>query len=372
MEKIGIITFHAAYNYGSVLQAYATQEAICGLGYDAEIVNYRLAEQKKVYAKLRFGYGLPRLLKDLMLLPIYGKRSEKYEKFETFFKERLHLTEEVETPEEVCRLWERYAAVVSGSDQIWNKHSLELETNDWRFMEPYLLCGFNGRKVSYASSTANMTDGELERIKPQLEGFMHIAMREPSSAVKMAELLKREIASVLDPTFLLCKEEWIAKLGVQKRTGDYIFFYSLGGPKAFGRVKEKLSALSKKHGCKILVVTPFCRVSRSACFEPFPECGPTEFLGAIDGAKMVVTDSYHGTILSVNFGKDVYSLCKAGGSEFRKTDVLRMLGLEERIITDPAALIEKTFADIDYENVYAKLNQRREQSRQYLSDALGG
>ena len=28
MKKVGIITFHAAYNYGSMLQAYALQQVI--------------------------------------------------------------------------------------------------------------------------------------------------------------------------------------------------------------------------------------------------------------------------------------------------------------------------------------------------------
>ena len=43
MNKVGIITYHSAYNYGSVLQAYATQVAVKKLGFDAEIINYRMS-----------------------------------------------------------------------------------------------------------------------------------------------------------------------------------------------------------------------------------------------------------------------------------------------------------------------------------------
>lgn len=39
--KIGIITFHASHNYGSMLQAYALQQTVLGMGLDCEIINFR-------------------------------------------------------------------------------------------------------------------------------------------------------------------------------------------------------------------------------------------------------------------------------------------------------------------------------------------
>ena len=40
MKQIGIMTYHAAHNFGSVLQAYATQKLLNELGYSNEIINY--------------------------------------------------------------------------------------------------------------------------------------------------------------------------------------------------------------------------------------------------------------------------------------------------------------------------------------------
>ena len=89
IQIIGIITFHSAYNYGSVLQAFATQTFIKKLGSENEIINYRLDEQRRVYSNLRFNYGYKEFIKDLSLLPIYGRRNIRKEKFETFlFAER--------------------------------------------------------------------------------------------------------------------------------------------------------------------------------------------------------------------------------------------------------------------------------------------
>ena len=49
--KIGIMTIHTTFNYGAVLQAYATEELLNGLGYDAELVDYtnnHIQEQLKL------------------------------------------------------------------------------------------------------------------------------------------------------------------------------------------------------------------------------------------------------------------------------------------------------------------------------------
>ena len=43
--KIAIITLHRVYNYGSALQAYATQTVFERAGYEAEVIDY-ITEQR--------------------------------------------------------------------------------------------------------------------------------------------------------------------------------------------------------------------------------------------------------------------------------------------------------------------------------------
>ena len=40
MKKVGIITFHASHNYGSMLQAYALQQVVKSFGNECEIINF--------------------------------------------------------------------------------------------------------------------------------------------------------------------------------------------------------------------------------------------------------------------------------------------------------------------------------------------
>ena len=49
--KIGIITYHASHNYGSMLQAWAMQRYCEKMGHWAEIINYRSFAQKKCTLK---------------------------------------------------------------------------------------------------------------------------------------------------------------------------------------------------------------------------------------------------------------------------------------------------------------------------------
>lgn len=40
LKKVGVVTMHKVINYGSFLQAYATQFIIEKLGYECEIIDY--------------------------------------------------------------------------------------------------------------------------------------------------------------------------------------------------------------------------------------------------------------------------------------------------------------------------------------------
>ena len=47
--KVGIITFHRAWNYGAVLQCYALQQAIKNLGHDVKVIDYRQSDIVRIH-----------------------------------------------------------------------------------------------------------------------------------------------------------------------------------------------------------------------------------------------------------------------------------------------------------------------------------
>ena len=70
-KKTATITFHAAHNYGSNLQAYALQQAILKLGYENEIINLRTERQKDLYTVFTKRKGLKYVFKNLSHLLYY-------------------------------------------------------------------------------------------------------------------------------------------------------------------------------------------------------------------------------------------------------------------------------------------------------------
>lgn len=162
---IGIITFHGSHNYGSMLQAYATQQALLKLGYKNEIINFRMKSQKEYYALYQTKYGMMRFVRNLLLLPIHSLRSKREMKFEKFLREKYILSgDELETYEDLKTVASKYDIYLSGSDQIWSNRIPELIGSKIDYKGAYFLdfVAPGKKKVSYASSIGEATLEELE------------------------------------------------------------------------------------------------------------------------------------------------------------------------------------------------------------------
>ena len=71
---IGLITYHSAYNFGSVLQAYATKEKIREIANeDVDVINYRMDSQRDVY-KLYSFKSSKEIIKSIFKLRLHNKR----------------------------------------------------------------------------------------------------------------------------------------------------------------------------------------------------------------------------------------------------------------------------------------------------------
>lgn len=371
MSRIGIITYHSAYNYGSVLQALATQNVVDVLGHQAHIINYRMNSQKDFYSLYRKKYGLKTFIKDVMLFPYQRERVVKAKKFEKVIS-RMNLTEELIEPDDVYKIDRLFDCFISGSDQIWNKHSCELTPVGWEYMDPYLLKFTNKKKISYASSVASMTDEELERILPDIEKFDYISFREDYSARKISNMLGRKIACVLDPTLLLTQDKWdeIFNFKCEFYGKKYIFFYSLAGYKDVKPFIKSLSGIATKFGVEVYAITPFLYFRDTGNIHFVYDAGPEDFLKYIWNAELIVTDSYHGTLFSINFKKTFYSITNGLASHMRKNQVLELLGMTDRIITKADDIL---FAKevIPYDRVYEIVNDQKQISITYLRNAIG-
>ena len=118
MKRVGIVTMHKVVNYGSALQAWATQEVIRRLGYDVLIIDYvypnafHIKDKKRNIARsvlqwcLHFCQGFP--------------WEKKRNHFEKFWNDNFNLTQTYPCVESIYNNPPDFDVYVAGSDQIWN------------------------------------------------------------------------------------------------------------------------------------------------------------------------------------------------------------------------------------------------------------
>ena len=249
--KVALVTFHSAYNFGSILQAYATQEVIQSLGHEVEILNYRMPSQRNFYCLFPLNIGKKAVLNRILALPTLKQQIQRAHKFEWTINNIFNLTEEFREPEDAVRFENQYDLFISGSDQVISCHSNELKfCNNWRkYISPYVLEFTSKKKISFASSPNLMTDQELEMIKPQLEEFDYLSCREETSSKQLSRILHKDVSTVLDPTLMLNKESWLKFLGnwANPYTKEkYIFYYVLKGTKELKRYLRRLVKIAEK------------------------------------------------------------------------------------------------------------------------------
>lgn len=375
-EKIGIITFHAAHNYGSVLQAFATQYLISTIGYDSEIINYRLPNQKEFYNNLySHKFGSKDFLRRLSRIPEHAKRIKRKEKFERFIQSNYKLSDkEYNTYDELKKIHDKYKVVVTGSDQVWNRHcKAEFMTEPESSILGYYLDwpDENVGRVSFSSSFGGMKREEIAQFAQIISKYNALSVREADGARMLSELLNgRVVENTLDPTLLLERDVWNNMCGNRSYSDDsgYILVYTLRQYNAAKELIEPVKHLAKIHGLKIKVLAPFSLTTDRAV-ESVIDSGPEDFVALVRDAQLVITDSFHGTAFSINMGTPFYVI--EHSKDNRKGLLLKRLGLRARTLSSCNDLTHIVDFCCKYEESHQLLNVERDRSIRWLSSRLG-
>lgn len=368
--KVGLITYHAAYNFGSVLQAYATQKKIEDIGFEVEIIDYRTPSQTLWYTKdVTIKKGIKNLIKSPIFLRIKQARKERAEKFDMFIETMMNLSKDRFTKFADFNSLS-YPILVSGSDQVWNIGCGEFRNEPSDAIRPYFLdFGKPEKRIAYASSFGTPTPLQVKRFIPFLKKYDYISTREPIGKKYIDRYLSKPVDLVCDPTWLLNKEEWSGIINVDTPQEPYILIYNLGW--TFRDCKGWLSAIKKiadEKGWKVYCISPLNPL-RFSGIEMLDNAGPIDFLAYLKNARLMITNTFHGTIFSLNFEIPFIS-CQAQSSS-RQGQMLEMCGLDERIANNPSDLqyidIKNT---LDFSNSSKIINDFRESSINYLRRAL--
>ncbi len=370
-KRIGIITFHRAINYGAVMQSYGLWAALKGLGAEPELIDYRNEHIEESY---RLTWGLRKSASGVrQWAPTVPLRQIKADRFRAFAANELTLSEPC-TREDITQVASKYDAVITGSDQVFNPKIFD--------RDPAYFCDFvpdGVERYSYAASLGDYVfDAEEDReFVNLLNRFECVSVRESSSVGQMDALTDAPIRVDVDPTLLLDAEAWNALLPEERiREKPYVFLYSVH---PFKSGLSQAKALSEETGLEVVYLHNRIKDAR-----PVDEDGaillhdssPYDWLRYIRDADCVITNSFHGTVLSVVFGSKFLSEVDTGGGfNNRIWRLLHDCGLTSRVLEksnlESVSIVDEALADIDWSHSRAYLDERRRDSMQYLAEICG-
>lgn len=373
MKSVGLLTFHAAHNYGSVLQAYATKISIEKLGLHCETINFRFKEQKECYALYNFHGSLKSKLVNIYLLLFHAKRKCRYNRFEQFVVETMNQTVEVHNRAEILERLPQYDTWLCGGDQLWNIHVTEIANSQDVWGIYYLDFLSDQRRASFSTSIGNMKKAELEERKSLLEKFDYISSREAVGVEMLNSILNGNpnVEEVLDPVFLLDKEEWnnLAESEPIIR-GKYILLYTIATRSRIDKWCMELLPFAKKQGLQIVYLSPKFKSTVKSVVSVM-NAGPREFLNLYNNAEVVIADTFHALCFSIIFRKPFYVLSnKYYKDDIRKTSLVKKLKLEDRMIDDEMDLGKIDDYSIDYSMTEKILDSELKNTRKALRKAV--
>lgn len=364
--RIGILTFHHVYNYGALLQAYATQSVLEEAGYDAEIINVRpfRRDVPEVASKPRWSRPVFRIGSALGLVGVSRKTAE----FDRFRNELLKVSRPYRTVADYLDGETDVHGVVVGSDQVWDprygKHACDT----------YLLSGIarNIRRVSYAACCGS----EMARIeklaayRDEIRNFDALSVRDAftQSAITQAAGAAPEL--VVDPTLLIDWESAARERGFPvEAPEDFVFYYGFS-PNG----DEAARQLSAGHDVPVVGVGMENDPAKADGISLLDGVGPLNWVELVRRSRFVVTKSFHGVMFALKFGKPVLVVPANERSASRLQDAATRFGIEKALVGagEQVGDVHERLTGVDWDTTALKVSEAVEGSRAFLIDALRG
>ena len=152
------------------------------------------------------------------------------------------------------------------------------------------------KKISYSCSfgVSIIPDNKKKIITELLQRFNYISVRENSGQKIIKNLIHKDVPVMVDPVLLLNANEWDAIASRRIVDGEYVFVYFLTYNRDYFTYAHQVS---KMLGAK-LVVVPVTKEEYQIQGEIIQDAGPAEWISLIKYSKMVLTDSFHGSVFS--------------------------------------------------------------------------
>lgn len=337
--NISVVTYYAENgNYGALYQAFALSEYLKSMGHDVSFWGDRLSERKDYPSE----YMRQKATVMSGVRDSYFKVDYNHEK--------------------------TYDLTFIGSDQVWGGK----EERFWGVgLKTNIL-------ATYAPSVGNLITSKIRwkailkgitgriafyRHKKDLLRFDNISVRDSQTEALIKMTLNKSATCVLDPTFLI---DW-NKYSNESNSFDcsvpnepYALIYSYG----FGAEQEdNILRYARKHNLKTCVVNyQSNRFDYSGAYTPF------RVLQLFKNANVVFTDTFHGTVFSLIFDRQMYVLGKSKAS--KPYMLLKQFGLTDRCVDSYTDSRLDACKSIDYTKCNEEIEKLVRVSKDYISECI--
>lgn len=345
--NIALFTYFAADNYGATLQAYATIKVLEQLGHEVELVNYVIPEPKRS------------VLKNLILYP-------KHIKFNRFRKKHFrYLSKYYASYEDLVNHPPKADCYLVGSDQTWNA-DISKQLAKGYFLDFGLESVLRG---SYSASIGKTVWEDTEWItkadvQKALDNFNFLSIREQTGVELLRKEFGKEATLVLDPVFLF---KSYPELVGDVEDGNELIIYKLINSAQF---YDKVKGVAAHIGITCRSIGSIRQIAGCKC--SYPE-SVEDWIRRIATAKYVITDSFHGIVISILYHRQFVFCIGNSKRATRILSLLKLLGLEERLIQDnilDEEIVEILYTKIDWNKVEHKLDSLRSVSFNFLKHSL--
>lgn len=369
--NIGLITFHNALNYGAALQTYATQKFLNELGHQCIVIDYSNENRDKAYNMKFQAYkqikerNYKMALKMIAGSMFMAQRRRNFAKL--YNKYTLKTEKRYKTSKELEELNGKFNFFLVGSDQVWNPRN---NGSDMTYLLEFVTD--NKKKISYASSFGVSTIPQ-ELVLPyskNLNDIEHLSTREEMGAEIIKRLTGRDAKIVLDPVFLLNRNQWetlAQKEQVEK--SKFIFVYT-NRKNQFEKMVKTTGIDLKEY--KIHKINRFIKPLDFMNYRVKVDysISPEKFVSNIMNADLVATASFHCVVFSIIFHKKfIVFLTGDSGRDERIINLLKIAGLTDRIYNGSTTLTD-IISEIDFKKVDERLSSHINESKEFLVNIL--
>lgn len=353
-------------NYGSFLQAYGLKKILEELGCQVEFVDYHPG---KCLIETPERIGMQRTF--YKVIEVLGYRASIKDKFR-FIKYKKGYAKKnfplLGVKEDKQNYFPKLDVLVIGSDEVFNCVQGNTNVGYSRELFGY---GSNAIKtVTYAASFGNTTFEKIkeyhiiENVKEDICKLDNLSVRDRNSQNIINKLTGNIPLICPDPVLLY---DWKKCIVLSRKVKDkYIVVYGYSGRFSNEECRQ-IKEFAKKRKLQIISIGGIQEIKNS-----FVDCSPFEVFSYFSNAEYVVTDTFHGVILSIvtkkKFVVFVRNQIEYGNAQ-KIEDLLERLGIQSRKLISPLDLENQILQDIDYFELEKNyLEKWREDGYEYLTN----